>query len=192
MKKEALVFIFDGYADWEPAFLCAQLNLPGTGWSVKTLGLNRAEKTSMGGFRVIPDRAVEDCPADFDLLVLCGGEAWLTGQNDAVLPVVQRAVGRGVPVGAICNAASFMAEHGFLDAIRHTGNTLAFMKRCAPHYRGEAHFEERQAVSDGGIITANGSAALEFTREVLLLVGAKPTKEIEDDYRLHKLGFYGA
>ena len=50
--KQILVFIFDGYADWEPAYVCAQLNAPGTGYAVKTIGLDRAPKVSMGGFRV--------------------------------------------------------------------------------------------------------------------------------------------
>ena len=49
--KQILVFIFDGYADWEPAYVCAQLNAPGTGYAVKTIGLDRAPKVSMGGFR---------------------------------------------------------------------------------------------------------------------------------------------
>ena len=53
--KQILVFIFDGYADWEPAYVCAQLNAPGTGYAVKTIGLDRAPKVSMGGFRVTPD-----------------------------------------------------------------------------------------------------------------------------------------
>ena len=42
--KQILVFIFDGYADWEPAYVCAQLNAPATGYAVKTIGLDRAPK----------------------------------------------------------------------------------------------------------------------------------------------------
>lgn len=60
--KQILVFIFDGYADWEPAYVCAQLNAPGTGYAVKTIGLDRAPKVSMGGFRVTPDFTVADYP----------------------------------------------------------------------------------------------------------------------------------
>lgn len=28
MKKEVLVFIFDGYADWESPYICCELNSP--------------------------------------------------------------------------------------------------------------------------------------------------------------------
>lgn len=75
--KQILVFIFDGYADWEPAYVCAQLNAPGTGYAVKTIGLDRAPKVSMGGFRVTPDFTVADYPRDAGLLLLTGGTAWL-------------------------------------------------------------------------------------------------------------------
>ena len=46
--KQILVFIFDGYADWEPAYVCAQLNAPGTGYAVKTIGLDRAPRCLWG------------------------------------------------------------------------------------------------------------------------------------------------
>ena len=36
MKKEILVFIFDGYADWEPAYVCAELNSSDTDYVVRT------------------------------------------------------------------------------------------------------------------------------------------------------------
>ena len=163
--KQILVFIFDGYADWEPAYVCAQLNAPGTGYAVKTIGLDRAPKVSMGGFRVTPDFTVADYPRDAGLLLLTGGTAWLERKNDAVLPVVRELVRCHIPVAAICNAVNFLAENGFLDQRRHTGNTLPFLKSQAPHYKGEAYFVEAEAVCDNGILTANGFGALELAKE---------------------------
>ena len=78
--KQILVFIFDGYADWEPAYVCAQLNAPGTGYAVKTIGLDRAPKVSMGGFRVTPDFTVADYPRDAGLLLLTAGQRGWSGK----------------------------------------------------------------------------------------------------------------
>lgn len=111
-------------------------------------------------------------------------------KNNAVLPLVDYAVKHHIPVGAICNAANFMAENGYLDNIKHSGNTLEFMKSQAPHYKGEKHFIERQAVCDANIITSNGSGVLEFTREILSLLKAKPETKILEWYHLNKIGFY--
>lgn len=55
MKKEILVFIFDGYADWESAYICSELNGAETDYIVKILGLDKKTKISIGGFRIIPD-----------------------------------------------------------------------------------------------------------------------------------------
>ena len=190
MKKEVLVFIFDGYADWESAYACAELNDPQTEYTVKTLSLDKQEKISMGGFKVLPDYSVEDFPKEFSLLLLTGGYAWMQQLNDAALPVVKYAVARNIPVAAICNAANFMAQQGYLDQIAHSGNTVSFMQQQAPRYKGADRFLEKQAVSDKNIITANGSATLEFARDILLLLKAKPEAEILKWYKMHKDGYY--
>jgi putative intracellular protease/amidase len=190
MKKEVLVFIFDGYADWESSYICSELNMPETDYIVKTLSLDKDPKISMGGFRSIPDYSVSDYPEKFAMLLLIGGYAWSKQKNNAVQPVVEYAVQHHIPVAAICNAVNFMAENGYLDNIRHSGNTLEFMKAQAPHYKGDCNFVEKQAVCDSNIITANGTAALEFAREIMLCLNVKTVETIDEWYKTNKLGFY--
>lgn len=191
MKKEVLVFIFDGYADWESAYICSELNGSETDYIVKTLSLDKEPKISMGGFRIIPDYSVSDYPKNFEMLLLIGGNAWREQKNNDVQPVVEYAVNRHIPVAAICNAANFMAENGYLDNIRHSGNTLEYMKSQAPHYKGDDNFIEKQAVCDSDIITANGTATLEFAREIMLRLKVKPVEKIDEWYKFNKLGLYG-
>lgn len=83
-----------------------------------------------------------------------------------------------------------MAENGYLNQIKHSGNTLEFMKAQAPHYKGEQYFVEEQAVCDFNVITANGSASLEFAKEILLLLKVKAETAVLEWYNLHKLGYY--
>lgn len=190
MKKEVLVFIFDGYADWESAYVCSELNKPETNYQIKTLSIDKEPKTSMGGFRVIPDYSVTDFPTEFGMLILIGGYAWMEQRNNMVLPVVAYAAKNRIPLGAICNAANFMAENGFLDQIEHSGNTLEFMKTQAPHYKGCQNFVQKQAVCDSGIITANGSASLEFAKEILLLMKVNSEFDVFKWYNENKYGLY--
>jgi hypothetical protein len=86
--------------------------------------------------------------------------------------------------------ANFMAENGYLDNIRHSGNSLEYMKAQAPHYKGACNFVEKQAVCDSDIITANGTAALEFAREIMLYLNVKTAEKINEWYKFNKLGFY--
>jgi hypothetical protein len=83
-----------------------------------------------------------------------------------------------------------MAENGYLDQIKHSGNTLEFMRAQAPHYKGDQKFVQKQAVCDSGIITANGSASLEFAKEILLLLKVKSEVEVFKWYNENKYGFY--
>ncbi len=190
MKKEALVFISNGFADWEAAYVCAILNSPESEYAVRTIGLDRAPKTSMGGMHTVPDLSVSDEPRDFSILILIGGTSWKEHINNDVLPLVEYAVSNHILVGAICDATCFMADNGYLDGIKHTGNTLEHMVSQAPNYKGACNFIERQAVYDSGIITANGTAALEFTRDIAMLLKAIPEERIFEWYYINKMGLY--
>lgn len=190
MKKEILTFIFDGYADWESAYICSQLNAPETDYVVKTLSFDKEPKISIGGFRTIPDYSINDYPKEFAMLILIGGNAWMEEKNNDIKPIVDHAISYNIPVAAICGATFFMGENGYLDNRKHSSNTLEFLKSQAPHYKGESNYIEKQAVSDSNVITANGTATLEFTKEIMLCLNAKPADKINEWYKFHKWGNY--
>lgn len=146
--------------------------------------------TSIGGFSTVPDYSFDAMPDDYAALVLIGGFGWTLPVADRVVPIVSEAVGKGKVVGAICNAASFMAKHGFLNSVRHTGNGLEQLRVWGEdNYTNAEGYEHRQAVADGGIVTANGSAALEFAKEMLLQLGNDTPERIEMYYQFNKRGF---
>ena len=45
-------------------------------------------------------------------------------------------------------------------------------------------------MSHSNFITANGTATLEFTKEIMLYLKAKPTDKINKWYDFNKMGFY--
>ena len=178
MKQEVLFLLLNDYADWEGAFLSISLNagvLPGNEvkYISKTVAPTLDEVRSIGGFRTVPDYSFQTMPADYAALVLIGGMQWQSPESELVVPIVQDALQRGKIVGAICNASAFMGAHGFLNDVKHTSNTLPYLKQFAGSaYTNEAGYQEKQAVSDKNIVTANGTGHLEFTREFLLLLNA--------------------
>ncbi len=145
---------------------------------------------SIGGFRTLPDYSFGTMPDDYAALVLIGGFGWSTPVAEQVVPIVRQAVEKGRIVGAICNAASFMAKCGFLNAVKHTGNGLEQLKLWGgDHYTNPDGYIHAQAVSDRSIVTANGSATLEFAKELLLLLENDTPERIEMYYRFNKKGF---
>ena len=146
---------------------------------------------SIGGFRTLPDYTFQTLPNDYAALVLVGGMQWNSPEAEQVEPIVRKALENGKIVGAICNAASFMAAHGFLNDVKHTGNTLDQLKLWGKgNYRNEKGYVERQAVCDKHIVTANGSGYMEFCREMLRLLQADTEENIAASYQFNKFGLY--
>lgn len=145
---------------------------------------------SIGGFRTLPDYSFDTMPDDFAALLLIGGFGWSTPIAEQVVPIVRKAIEGGKTVGAICNAASWMAKHGFLNAVKHTGNGIEQLRIWGgDNYTNTGGYIHAQAVSDKNIVTANGSATLEFAKELLLLLENDTPDRIEMYYQFNKQGF---
>lgn len=195
MKQKVLFILLNEYADWEGAFLSAALHvgvIPGSEvkYEVHTVAPTSDAVRSIGGFRTLPDYSFGNMPEDYAALVLIGGNRWDSPEAELAAPLVQGALDSGKIVGAICNGASFLCSHGFLNSVKHTGNGLDQLKKWGVEkYTNEAAYVEAQAVSDKNIVTANGVGHLEFTREMLLLLKADSPENITSWYDFYKNGF---
>lgn len=195
MKQKVLFILLNEYTDWEGAFLSTSLHvgvIPGSEvrYEVHTVAPTLEPVRSIGGLRTLPDYSFENLPKDYAALVLIGGNRWDSPEAKPVISLVKRALDDGKIVGAICNGASFLCAHGFLNNVKHTGNGLDQLKLWGgEHYTNEAGYIAAQAVSDKNIVTANGVGHLEFTREILLLLKANTPDQIDQWYDFYKNGF---
>lgn len=194
--KEILYVLLDKYAAHEMVFLSQAINDGEMGprecpkYKNKVVAHSLEPVTSIGGTRTLPDYTFATIPHDYAALILIGGHGWRDESlADEVPPIVKDAIAKGRIVGAICNAASWMAKQGFLNDIRHTGNGIQQLKLwCGDNYTNEANYINEQAVSDGNIVTANGSGYLEFARELLLLLENDSPEMTERYYQFNKQG----
>lgn len=188
--KEVLFLLLNEFAEWEMSPLAAALNQSGR-FCVKTVSVSRSPVRSIGGFSVNPDYDIAKAlNVDFAGLLLIGGKAWRTPEAGQVRPLVERAMERQVLLGAICDASVYLGSLGLLNRIGHTSNQLEDLQRYAgSSYTGKFLYRNQQAVRWGNIVTANGTAGLEFAKEVLLGLGAMTAPEAEQWYRFYKLGY---
>ncbi len=175
--KEILYVLLNNYAEHEIAFLPEAVKTDEIGFRKEPKYENKIVASTMepvksiGGLSTLPDYTFDTMPKDYAALVLIGGFGWLTSEADNALPCVKEALAEGKIVGAICNAVSWMAKQGLLNHIRHTGNGLQQLQMWGgENYTNEAVYIDEQAVTDGNIVTANGSGYLEFARELLKLL----------------------
>jgi putative intracellular protease/amidase len=165
-NQTAYLFIFDGFADWEPASALAELRRT-FGFSVQTVGLTRSVVTSMGGIKVLPDLSISEVQADLaNVLILPGGDAWMRGEIKEVTRFVKGLTDAGRAVAAICAATLSLAHAGLLDDHRHTSNGDGFIPKYVPKYRGQLLYRKVRAVTDGNVITANGLAPFDFAAQI--------------------------
>lgn len=159
------------FADWEPALLMAAARVY-LGAEIITATPDGAPVRSMGGLMVTPDIAYRDLtPEAFDALVIPGGLAWEQGEAPDFGPLARDFHAAGKVVAGICAAASALAATGILNAVAHTGNRLG-SHEAYPAYAGARLYRDQpQAVSDGGVVTAPGTASFTFAVEVLKAVG---------------------
>lgn len=196
MSNEILYILLPDYAAHEAVYLSQAIASDEYALKAHPLYVNKVVAPtlepvrSIGGFRTLPDYSFDTVPDDYAALVLIGGFGWSTPVAERVMPIVKQAVENGKIVGAICNGASFLAKCGLLNNVRHTGNGPEQLQLWGgENYTNPEGYVHAQAVSDRNIVTANGSATLEFARELLLLLENDTPEHIEMYYQFNKQGF---
>ena len=187
-NRTAHIFVFDGFADWEPASALAELRRT-FGFSVQAVGLTRNRVESMGGLKVIPDLSVAEVQSHLaNILILPGGDAWMRGEVKEVTAFVKGVTEAGRPVAAICAATLALAHAGLLDHHRHTSNGEGFIPKYVPKYRGHGLYQKMRSVADGNVITANGLAPFAFAADIFRTVAPDRTGDIATYETLYSRG----
>jgi putative intracellular protease/amidase len=191
MGKNAHLYLLDTLADWEPGYLIAELTSgryfaePGTSLPVRTVGATTEPIRTKGGLQLTPELTVAGLdPADSAVLILPGGDTWAEPEHAPILAKAREFLAAGVPVAAICGATIALADAGLLDDRRHTSNDPGALAHFAPNYRGAAHYVAETAVVDGDLITATGTAPVEFARAVLGRLGVFKPATLDAWHRL--------
>ncbi|MCI9421026.1 MAG: glutamine amidotransferase [Eubacterium sp.] len=194
MKKTILFLILQQFADWEAAYISSALTMLGQGqYEIKTVSLSKDPVSSIGGFQVLPDYDTASVPKGYEALILIGGMTWRSENTDPIKKLVEECCQKGKVLGGICDASAFLGTIGVLNTVNHTSNDLNDLKQWAgASYTGETKFIAKQAVRDVNIITANGTAPMEFAKEILFALQAASEEKISEWYNFHKLGFYTA
>lgn len=186
------LFVFDTMADWEAALAIAAIHnpqfqrMPGR-FRVVTVGPSRDAVVTMGGVRIQPDLAIGELdPFASSMLILPGGQSWEFGANERAIEMTRKFIAHCVPVAAICAATLALARAGLLDNRYHTSNARDYL--AGSGYRGARFYRDRPAVADQGVITASGTASVEFAREILETLHVYSPDTLDAWYALHKFG----
>ena len=171
-KNTVYLYIFEGFADWEPAHALAEVRRTG-GYTVKTISLDGQPVVSMGGLKILPDGSLDLVdPATAALFVIPGGESWVKEPTPEPLAVLLRKLNEAqVPLAAICAATIAIARLGLLRGRQHTSNSFEYLQNHVPDYNESANYVDEVSVRDRGLITASGLGDIEFAADIFTELG---------------------
>lgn len=191
-QQDVHVFVFDGLSDWETGYAVAGINgpqfqkHPGR-YRIRTVAPHEGPVVTMGGIRIRPDLTLDGLrPADSAMLILPGGVAWDEGKHSEAVERAREFLDAGVPVAAICGATAALARGGLLDDRRHTSNAPEYL--AATRYRGAALYEDAPAVTDRNVVTASGTAPLDFALHIFRLLDVYAPAVLDAWYNLFRTG----
>lgn len=176
-KKSCYLFVFDGFADYETSLAATGIRNSNE-YQLKFIGIRKDPVRSMSGMTVVPDidfmpdTDLEDIDRDnTGMLILPGGAAWEQGKNESITPLVAHCLLHGIPVAGICGATIFLAELGLLNRAVHTSNHIDWLSAMSKVYRGHSLYRAMPSVRSEYIITANGTASVEFAQDIFETLG---------------------
>ena len=182
-------------ADWETGYVMAELNSKrffrknAPEVNVTAVGLTKQPVITMGGLTIVPDITLKEISVlSQSILLLPGGNTWSEEKHGPVVDKAKEILTSGGTVAAICGATLALASAGLLDERPHTSNGPGFLEMFCPSYRGTNHYVDEPAVSDGKLITAAGTAPLEWAREILDVLGVFTCEKLQAWYSYFRKG----
>ena len=196
--KNIVFVILDEFADWEAAFLSSALNDKNItkNYTTNFASIDKNLKKSMGNLKVLPDLTLKEIDEnDVDGLVLIGGRTWrsqIEETNTKIVELVKKFKNNpNKVVGAICDAAYFLATNGLLNDRKHTVNSFDEIKDNS-NYTNAKNFVEMESVIDGNLVTAKGDSPIHFAKNVMMVLGDIPEKNVNLFFDIYTIGFVKA
>lgn len=189
------VYVLETLADWELGYITSELHSgrffkkDAERVSLKTVSYSKEPIHTMGGLTVIPDCLTDDIVvSETSVLLLPGADTWNDPRHGAILKKAGEFLSIGATVGAICGATTALANYGLLDNRRHTSNGQGFLEMFCPAYKGQNFYVDEPSVADNNLITANPTASLLWTKQILEHLGVFQADTLEFWYEYFSTG----
>lgn len=189
------VYVLETLADWELGYVTSELHSErffkkdAERVSLKTVSYSKEPIHTMGGLTVIPDCLTDDIVvSETSVLLLPGADTWNDPRHGAILKKAGEFLSIGATVGAICGATTALANYGLLDNRRHTSNGQGFLEMFCPAYKGQNFYIDEPSVADNNLITANPTASLLWTKQILEHLGVFQADTLEFWYEYFSTG----
>ncbi|MBS4201167.1 DJ-1/PfpI family protein [Bacillus sp. FJAT-49732] len=168
-RKKALLFIFEGYCEFEIAVAISMLR---NSHDVDTFGLEKKAIKSEAGLTTLPDFTIDELVIEkYDVLIIPGGDLRpiVEFESNRLYDITKEFVEAGKVTAAICSGVYVLAKAGVLTEVPYTV-TLAKEQRNFLGCFQEDHYCYQSTVRNKNILTAQGHAFVSFGIELCKMV----------------------
>ena len=165
-----LVFIFNGMTDYQITFI---MHLLGADAGKEIITISYEDKIIKGrsGLLYKPEKLVtEVLNENVEGLIICGG--YYGDAKPELIRLINKIKSEGKLLGAICGAGTvILAKAGALDDVKYTTPIVKWEQEQIEVYGGRDPFPrknliEERVIIDRNVITAKGSAFIDFAIEI--------------------------
>lgn len=188
MTKSVVVYLPEGFADWEGAFIMPELKEVKR--NVIIVSETGGPVNSIGGLKVSVDKGLSSINSDdCEAFIMIGSDTWTDANlNQMALSRALEFLKKDILVAGICGATLALARVGAYENYKHTSNAIEFMNYFLPTYLGKEKYEDKMVVRDRNLITAPGVGYLEFTLEIMKQLNIYTDLKRSQWYSLYKNG----
>lgn len=183
--EKVFVFIYDEMADFEITFVTHLLGAD-VGKEIITIAYEDKLIRSKSGIAYKPSRIIKDVlEEDAEGLIIPGG--WNGEIRPELIELIRKLNANGKLLGAICAGPRFLAKAGVLDDKKYTTSIVEWTDKQMQQFMESDPFPREnfileRVVRDNNIITAQGTAFIDFAIEICDWYGAFEGEEDKNDF----------
>ena len=190
--NKILVFIFHGMTDYEITFVTHLLNTSGNK-KIVTVAYERNSVKGRSGFEILPSMLVSEVKVEeAEGLIIPGG--WYGDLRPELMNLIRSFNEQGKVLGGICGAGTvFLAKSGVLKNVQYTTPIMSWTSRHAEVFGKEDPFPRenfiyKRVVTDKNIITAQGTAFIDFAIEICHWFNLFENQEEKENFHKEIIG----
>ncbi|WP_306008786.1 DJ-1/PfpI family protein [Bacillus sp. MMSF_3353] len=182
--KKALFLIYDGYAEFEINIL--SFFLKDKGFYIETVGVSDDPYIEgESGFFTVPKLKLGEVEvSQYDILIIPGGNIFPLLNNQKLLDLIKEFRYENKWIAGICSASALLGASGVLNNIKFSTSLNSKVKEVE-NLHDWTKKQLNCVTVDSRIITATGSAYVEFAVVVLKVLGYLDSYEEEKETILY-------
>ncbi|MED0991055.1 DJ-1/PfpI family protein [Bacillus nitratireducens] len=182
--KKALIFLFDGFAEFEVNV--ASLFLKSKEFEIITATVDGKAVTGEGGFLCQPHVSIEHIEVvDYEVFIVPGGHIFHHLENEQLLSIVSELHKQNKWIAGICAGTALLHAAGVLNMKKFSTSLTSDEEQLA-HLHEWKYKQKKDVTVDGKVITAVGSAYVEFAAEIMKQLNLFNEDEVNENLQYFK------